>query len=212
MQPKLLRVLQDGQYEPVGEDIARKVDVRVIAATNLDLREEARARRFRQDLFYRLNVFPLELPPLRARKDDIPPLAAHFVAQASRRYGVSALQLMKEDADRLQRYDWPGNIRELQNVIERAVILSKGSRLRLDLALAGVPAAMPSFGAADDPQLPILTEDEWDQRYRANLLNALKRAEGRIYGPGGAADLLGLKPTTLTSRLRAHRISSPQSR
>ena len=212
MQPKLLRVLQDGQYEPVGEDIARKVDVRVIAATNLDLREEARARRFRQDLFYRLNVFPLELPPLRARKDDIPLLAAHFVAQASKRYGVSTLRLMKEDGDRLQRYDWPGNIRELQNVIERAVILSKGSRLRLDLALAGVPAATPSFGAADDPQLPILTEDEWDQRYRANLLNALKRAEGRIYGPGGAADLLGLKPTTLTSRLRAHRISAPQSR
>jgi len=152
------------------------------------------------------------LPPLRARKDDIPLLAAHFVAQASKRYGVSTLRLMKEDGDRLQRYDWPGNIRELQNVIERAVILSKGSRLRLDLALAGVPAATPWFVAADDPQVSILTEDEWDQRYRANLLNALKRAEGRIYGPGGAADLLGLKPTTLTSRLRAHRISAPQSR
>jgi transcriptional regulator with GAF, ATPase, and Fis domain len=176
MQPKLLRVLQDGQYEPVGEDVARKVDVRVIAATNLDLREEARARRFRQDLFYRLNVFPLELPPLRARKDDIPLLAAHFVAQASRRYGVSTLRLTNEDGDRLQRYDWPGNIRELQNVIERAVILSKGDRLRLDLALAGVPAAIPSF-AGVDPQLPIVTEDEWNQRYRPR--EPTERAQAR---------------------------------
>jgi transcriptional regulator with GAF, ATPase, and Fis domain len=152
------------------------VDVRVIAATNLDLREEARARRFRQDLFYRLNVFPLELPPLRARKDDIPLLAAHFVAQASRRYGVSTLRLTNEDGDRLQRYDWPGNIRELQNVIERAVILSKGDRLRLDLALAGVPAAIPSF-AGVDPQLPIVTEDEWNQRYRQR--EPTERAQAR---------------------------------
>jgi transcriptional regulator with GAF, ATPase, and Fis domain len=145
MQPKLLRVLQEGQYERVGEDVTRKVDVRVVAATNQDLQAEARARRFRQDLFYRLNVFPIELPPLRARKDDIPLLAAHFVAQASKRHGIPALRLTKEDGERLQRYEWPGNIRELQNVIERAVILSKGERLRLDLALAGVPAAMGSL-------------------------------------------------------------------
>jgi transcriptional regulator with GAF, ATPase, and Fis domain len=211
MQPKLLRVLQEGQYERVGEDMTRKVDVRVVAATNQDLQAEARARRFRQDLFYRLNVFPIELPPLRARKDDIPLLAAHFVAQASKKHGVPSLRLTKDDGERLQQYEWPGNIRELQNVIERAVILSKGERLRLDLALAGVPAAMASLGPSSctDTGDPILTEREWRDRERANLLNALRRTEGRIYGPGGAAELLGLKPTTLTSRLRALKIDIP---
>jgi transcriptional regulator with GAF, ATPase, and Fis domain len=210
MQPKLLRVLQEGQYERVGEDVTRKVDVRVVAATNQDLQAETRARRFRQDLFYRLNVFPIELPPLRARKEDIPLLAAHFVAQASRRHGVPLLHLTKEDGERLQRYEWPGNIRELQNVIERAVILSKGERLRLDVALAGIPAAMASLPSSSlDTNDPILTEREWRDRERANLLNALRRSEGRIYGPGGAAELLGLKPTTLTSRLRALKIDIP---
>ena len=214
MQPKLLRVLQEGQYERVGDDVTRRVDVRVIAATNQDLQEEARAHRFRQDLFYRLNVFPLELPPLRARKDDIPLLAAHFVAQASKRYGLPMLRLSNEDGERLRRYEWPGNVRELQNVIERAIILSKGDRLRLDLALAGVPAAMPSAPAAvnSGTDEPILTDQEWRERDRANLLNALERTEGRIYGPGGAAELLGLKPTTLTSRLRAHKIKTPHAR
>src|SRR5262249_22934015 len=112
---------------------------------------------------------------------------------------------------RLQRYEWPGNVRELQNVIERAVILSKGERLRLDLALSGVPAAMASLlpPSSNDTDGPILTEREWRDRERTNLLNALRRAEGRIYGPEGAAELLGLKPTTLTSRLRALKIEIP---
>src|SRR5215471_8666494 len=136
MQPKLLRVLQEGEYERVGEDRTRKVDVRVIAATNQNLADEVRARRFRQDLFYRLNVFPLELPPLRARKDDIPQLASYTIASVSKRHRMPALHLTPEDVDRLHRHDWPGNIRELQNVIERAVILSGGVRLRFDLALA----------------------------------------------------------------------------
>jgi transcriptional regulator with GAF, ATPase, and Fis domain len=211
MQPKLLRVLQEGRYERVGEDVTRKVDVRVVAATNQDLQAETRARRFRQDLFYRLNVFPIELPPLRARKDDIPLLAAHFVAQASKRHGVPSLRLTREDGERLQRYEWPGNIRELQNVIERAVILSKGERLQLDLALAGVPVAMGSRPPASsiDTDDSILTEREWRDCERTNLLKALRRAEGRIYGAGGAAELLGLKPTTLTSRLRALKIEVP---
>jgi len=211
MQPKLLRVLQEGQYERVGEDVTRKVDVRVVAATNQDLQAETRARRFRQDLFYRLNVFPIELPPLRARKDDIPLLAAHFVAQASQKHGVPSLRLTKEDGERLQRYEWPGNIRELQNVIERAVILSRGERLQLDLALAGVPAAMVSLlpSSSIDTDDSILTEREWRDCERTNLLKALRRAEGRIYGAGGAAELLGLKPTTLTSRLRALKIDIP---
>jgi transcriptional regulator with GAF, ATPase, and Fis domain len=124
---------------------------------------------------------------------------------------VSSLRLTKEDGERLQQYEWPGNIRELQNVIERAVILSKGERLRLDLALAGVPAAAASLPSSSsiDTDDPILTEREWRDRERTNLLNALRRTQGRIYGQGGAAELLGLKPTTLTSRLRALNIDIP---
>ena len=148
LQPKLLRVLQEGEYERVGEDVTRKVDVRVIAATNQNLAEAVRARRFREDLFYRLNVFPLALPPLRARTDDIPLLATHAIAEVSKRLRIEAPTLTQADAARLQQYDWPGNIRELENVIQRAVILSKGVRLRLDIALADLPTTATS--APDD--------------------------------------------------------------
>jgi transcriptional regulator with GAF, ATPase, and Fis domain len=213
MQPKLLRVLQEGEYERVGEDRTRRVDVRVIAATNQSLSDEVRTRRFRQDLFYRLNVFPLELPPLRARRDDIPQLAAHSVARLSKRHGMPAPPLTPADLEWLQRYDWPGNIRELQNVIERAVILSKGARLRLDLALPGTDGAgcgplEPPDGLDDD----VLTERECRDRDRANVMRALERSDGRIYGPGGAAALLGVNPTTLASRLRALGIAATKAR
>lgn len=217
LQPKLLRVLQEGEYERVGEDGTRKVDVRVIAATNLNLANEVRERRFRQDLFYRLSVFPLELPPLRARKEDIPALALNTILRIAKRHDIPAPPLTPEDVHLLQRYDWPGNIRELQNVIERAVILSKGRRLRLDMALphaaratsaatiaaaaatAAGEAAAPSVSADD----VVLTDRECRERMRANVMRALERAEGRIYGPGGAAELLDINPTTLASRLRA---------
>jgi transcriptional regulator with GAF, ATPase, and Fis domain len=207
LQPKLLRVLQEREYERVGEDVTRKVDVRVIAATNHNLADEVRARRFREDLFYRLNVFPLALPPLRARTDDIPMLATHAIAEVSRRLGMHAPPLTQADAARLQQYEWPGNIRELRNIIERAVILSKGVRLRLDIALADLS---PDPTTADDMPEVILTDRECRARERANLLKALKRAEGRIYGQGGAAELLGINPTTLASRLRALKITSPK--
>ena len=208
LQPKLLRVLQEGQFERVGEDTTKTVDVRVIAATNQDLEEEAKAKRFRQDLFYRLSVFPLELPPLRSRKDDIPLLAEHFIGQVAKKLGKAAPRLTREDAQRLQRYRWPGNIRELQNVIERAVILSKGEHLRLDLALATIPsvAASPISGPGDTTDT-IFTDHEWRERERTNLVNAVKRAGGRVSGAGGAADLLGIKATTLISRLRALNIN-----
>jgi transcriptional regulator with GAF, ATPase, and Fis domain len=207
LQPKLLRVLQEGEYERVGEDVTRRADVRVIAATNQNLAEEVRARRFREDLFYRLNVFPLELPPLRARADDIPLLAANAIAEVSKRLGMPAPALTEADSVQLQQYEWPGNIRELENVIQRAVILSKGVRLRLDIALAGLPAT-PS-PAPDTPDV-ILTDGECRARERANLMKALQRAEGRIYGQGGAADLLAINPTTLASRLRALKITPPK--
>jgi len=208
LQPKLLRVLQEGEYERVGEDVTRKVDVRVVAATNQDLTEGVRTRRFREDLFYRLNVVPLALPPLRARADDIPLLATHAIAEVSKRLRIQAPTLTLADAARLQQYDWPGNIRELQNVIERAVILSKGIRLRLDIAFADL-RAMPSGTTASEREPPesILTDREFRDRERANLIKALEHTHGRIYGAGGAAELLGLNPTTLASRLRAFKIT-----
>jgi transcriptional regulator with GAF, ATPase, and Fis domain len=208
LQPKLLRVLQSGEYERVGDDVTRKVDVRVLAATNQNLAEAVRARRFREDLFYRLNVVPLALPPLRARAEDIPLLATHAIAEVSKRLRIQAPPLTQADVARLQRYDWPGNIRELQNVIERAVILSKGIRLRLDIALADTNSTSSATTLSDSESAePILTDRELRERERANLLKALKHADGRIYGVGGAADLLGLNPTTLASRLRAFKIT-----
>jgi transcriptional regulator with GAF, ATPase, and Fis domain len=214
LQPKLLRVLQEGEYERVGEDRTRKIDVRVIAATNHDLADEVRAHRFRQDLFYRLNVFPLELPPLRARKDDIPQLAIHTITRMSKKHRVPAPPLTPDAIEWLQRYDWPGNIRELQNVIERAVILSKGVRLRLDVALPRVAGATgdptpPSDRRSDDV---VLTDRECRDRERANVMRALERSEGRIYGRGGAAELLEISPTTLASRLRALKIAVARAR
>jgi transcriptional regulator with GAF, ATPase, and Fis domain len=209
LQPKLLRVLQEGEYERVGEDITRKVDVRVIAATNQNLSEAVRSNRFRQDLFYRLNVFPLELPPLRARTDDIPILAAHAISEVSARLRISAPSLTEADAARLQRYEWPGNVRELNNVIERAVVLSKGIRLRLDIALADLPPTATLASGAPDV---VLTDREFRDRERSNLVKALKHANGRLYGEGGAADLLGINPTTLASRLRALKITTGRSR
>jgi transcriptional regulator with GAF, ATPase, and Fis domain len=212
LQPKLLRVLQEGEYERVGEDVTRKVHVRVIAATNQNLAEEVRARRFREDLFYRLNVVPLALPPLRARTEDIPLLATHAITEVSKRLRVQAPTLTQADAARLQQYEWPGNIRELQNVIERAVILSKGVRLRLDIALADLrPIELATTLSEIDTPETILTDRELRERERANLMKALQRADGRIYGVDGAAELLGLNPTTLASRLRALKIRPPRS-
>src|SRR5690349_5186107 len=209
LQPKLLRVLQEGEYERVGEDVTRKVDVRVITATNKNLIEEVRANRFRQDLFYRLNVFPLELPSLRARTDDIPLLASHFIVEVSKKLGMQPPTMTQADAALLQQYNWPGNIRELHNVIERAVILSKGIRLRLDIALADLAGTAAS--RSDVPGV-ILTDREFRDHERANLMKALERADGRIYGKGGAAELLGINPTTLASRLRVFKITPARSR
>ena len=214
MQPKLLRVLQEGEYERVGTDGTRRVDVRVIAATNHDLASEVRERRFRQDLFYRLNVFPIALPPLRERKGDIPELAAHMIASLAHRHRVPAPPLTSEDVAWLKRYAWPGNIRELQNVLERAVILSKGVRLRFEAALpeGAALAAVANPPSTDEEDEVVLTDRECRARERANVIKALERSGGRIYGRDGAADLLGLNPTTLASRLRALKIEIAKTR
>jgi len=201
MQSKLLRVLQEGQFERVGESRTRKVDVRIIAATNKDLLRESEAGRFRQDLYYRLCVFPIGIPPLRDRKEDIRPLALHLSRQSCQRLKVPTIRLTREDLRLLELYDWPGNVRELQNVIERAVIVSRSGALRFDL-----PPTVPPT-PDDDNLVPgsmdaIVSDAEMKRRERKNLLAALERTGWKIFGPDGAAMLLGIKPTTLASRIK----------
>ena len=213
LQSKLLRVLQEGEFERIGEDVTRRVDVRIIAATNRDLKREVAAGGFREDLYYRLSVFPIEVPPLRQRLEDIPLLAAHFIKQACRRLNCAKdIIFMQEHARRLQQYDWPGNIRELQNVIERAVIISQGGPLRLDLALPEIASPVspqPATRAEPSSEAAVISEAEWKGRERDNLLAALKQTHGKIYGLGGAAALLGIKPTTLAHRLKVLGIKGP---
>ena len=202
LQGKLLRILQEGQFERVGEERTRTVDVRVIAATNRDLRAEVRAGRFREDLYFRLDVFPIHSAPLRERIEDVAPLALHFLRHAERKLKVSGLGLSEADVRRLAAYDWPGNVRELQNVIERAAILARNGRLTIDL-----PGTAPRPAAPEPIVLPtdgLLTEEERRQRDRRSLMAALDLAGGKISGPGGAAERLGIRPTTFASRLKAH--------
>jgi transcriptional regulator with GAF, ATPase, and Fis domain len=210
LQGKLLRVLQEGSFERVGEDRTRHADVRVVAATNRDLRGEVAAGRFREDLYYRLAVFPIEVPPLRRRRDDIGRLATAFLASAAQRLGKPGLRLTAADLRALERREWPGNVRELQSVIERTAILARGTRLDLDAALPplserdGVPATAPRGAASTSATATeIETEAGRKRRERANIETALATASGKIYGADGAAQLLGMKPTTLASRIKA---------
>jgi transcriptional regulator with GAF, ATPase, and Fis domain len=195
LQPKLLRALEEGDFERVGDDKTLHVDVRVIAATNRDLLAEVKAGRFREDLYYRLAVFPIVIPPLRDRIEDIPILARYFAQRARRTVGRPAFELTEDDLQVLCAYTWPGNIRELANVIERAAILSDGSHV--DIATILPATARPAAQAG------IVTETAWRELEKQNLIAALRATRGRLAGPGGAAELLGTKPTTLSSRLRA---------
>jgi transcriptional regulator with GAF, ATPase, and Fis domain len=204
MQPKLLRVLQDGEFEPVGDNRTRRVSVRIIAATNHDLKGLVRAGLFREDLYYRLSVFPIEIPPLREREDDISLLATHFLEAASKRFSRSGLRYHASQLRQLQNYAWPGNVRELQNVVERAVIASPSGSLRLDLP-GEDEAGSSAPGAARAPvqeEVAVVPDAEMNRRVRDNLVAALKRSGGRIYGPGGAAELLGVSPSTLNTRVK----------
>ncbi|MFN4166350.1 MAG: sigma 54-interacting transcriptional regulator [Ferrovibrio sp.] len=205
LQGKLLRVLQEGQFERVGEERTRHVDVRVIAATNRDLKSEVRRGGFREDLYFRLNVVPIESVSLRERREDIPLLAAHFLRGASRKLKTGGLRLTEGDARRLSHYDWPGNVRELENVIERAAILARDGRLRIELPEAQtahrpVPAMSEANGG-------LLTDEDRRERDRANIRAALAACGGKLFGADGAAALLGVKPTTLASRIKALGIS-----
>ena len=199
LQSKLLRVLQEGQFERIGDEHTRRVNVRIIAATNRDLRQEVAARRFREDLFFRLNVFPIHSPRLCDRRADIPLLATHFLQGIGERLGISGRQLSNGDMGRLQNYAWPGNIRELQNVIERALIISRGPELHIDLPGA---QAQPQRTEAIARSERVLTDAQVRRLEHDNIRAALKAAGGKLSGAGGAAEQLGLKPSTLASRLK----------
>jgi PAS domain S-box-containing protein len=223
LQGKLLRVLQERQFERVGDDQTQTVDVRVIAATNKDLEQAVEAGQFREDLYYRLSVFPVSVPPLRRRGEDVVQLAAHFLEQACREFGRPVLALTPAQLDALRAYDWPGNVRELRNVIERAVILSRDNELLLDLPVAGrtpvvtvrpLTSSPPPVPAAPARTLPgppgrVRTEAQLRDEQRANIIAALEAASWRVSGHGGAAELLGLRPTTLADRMRRLGIRRP---
>jgi len=212
LQSKLLRVLQESEYERVGDDRTHSVDVRVVAATNRDLEQAVAAGRFREDLFYRLSVFPIEVPPLRERGDDVLQIASHFLERTCQEFGHRPLTFSKQQAALLKRYDWPGNIRELKNVIERAVILSRGKVLRLDLAMNDILIAVQtSETLPQDNGNHVLTEAEIRELERKNTMLALERAQWRVSGPNGAAKLLGVKPTTLADRMKKFKIDKPRS-
>ena len=225
VQVKLLRVLQEQEFERVGAARAQKVDVRLIAATNRDLEAEVAEGKFRADLFYRLNVFPVRIPALRERRADIPLLVQHFLAQFQRKLAKSLREVTPESMERLVTYRWPGNIRELQNVMERACVLADGpvveiapedvgghraesgrtcivsGGLRLHSSAPAQSAATP---AADRGPLVTLDENE-----RVHISRAVQAAGGRIHGPGGAASILGINPSTLRSRMQKLGIRKP---
>ncbi len=222
LQGKLLRALQEREVERVGDTKTQKVDVRVVAATNRDLKAMVEAGQFRADLYYRLSVFPMKIPPLRERKSDIVPLFEHFVAKSCRKLGRPFVPLSPEATRMLESYSWPGNVRELENVAERALILSPDGYLRLDAALPELAAAEAlepaprstarldeavSVRAMTMPPRGFYTVEEMRELEKQNLIAALEKAGGKIAGEGGAAELLGMKPSTLTYQLRSFGIT-----
>ena len=209
LQSKLLRVLQESEFERVGDEVTHSVDVRVIVATNKNLERLIVAGEFREDLFYRLSVFPIDVPPLRDRGEDIVQLAQHFLEQTCQDFGREMLTLTRTQAEHLRAYEWPGNVRELKNVIERAVILSQGKVLRLDLSMPGLTAAKESSASLSQEAPGVLTEQQMKDFQKANIIRALKLANWRVSGKGGAAELLGLRPTTLADRVRTYKIKRP---
>jgi transcriptional regulator with GAF, ATPase, and Fis domain len=204
-----LRVLQEGEFEPVGSSATRKVDVRVISATNRNLDEMVRRGAFREDLYYRLNVFPIQLPPLRDRGDDILLLADAFAERCARRLGRRVAPLTEDGRRRLLAYEWPGNVRELANVIERAILTGRDGCLNLDRALPDTgarlrPERAPSASGS------VRTARELEELERANLVRALEATTWKVAGADGAAALLGLSPSTLNSRMKALGLKRPR--
>jgi transcriptional regulator with GAF, ATPase, and Fis domain len=221
LQVKFLRVLQEGEFEPVGSSRTRKVDVRVIAATNRDLPRAVERSEFRGDLFFRLNVFPVVVPPLRERGDDVILLAQAFCRRFASQMGRRIEPLSQPSCQALKRYAWPGNVRELQNVMERAVITSRDGRLDLARVLpdspatpagasvAGPAAARVFVSGGVEPGARVLTDTEMKELERANILRALDATNWRVAGEHAAADLLRISPSTLASRMKALAIKRP---
>ncbi|MBT8106489.1 MAG: sigma 54-interacting transcriptional regulator [Woeseiaceae bacterium] len=209
LQGKLLRVLQESEFERVGDDVTRYVDVRIVAATNRNLEKLMVEGNFREDLFYRLSVFPIDVPPLRQRGGDIVQLAQHFLEQTCKDFGREPMTLTRSQAADLKAYDWPGNVRELKNVIERAVILSPGQVLRLDLSMPGARPEPVIVASSEPVRTDILTDNEMRAFQKGNIVKALERAAWKVSGKGGAAELLGVRPTTLADRIRTHGIKRP---
>jgi chemotaxis protein methyltransferase CheR len=195
LQPKLLRVLQDGEFERLGGGQTKTTDVRIIAATNRDLEKAVEEGRFRRDLWYRLNVYPISIPPLRERSEDIPLLVEWFLEKYNKKMGKRITIIPRETRSAMKRYSWPGNIRELENLVERSVITSRGNTLTVD---------MPECSDAAMTQGKTLGSVERD-----HILHVLKGCGWKIEGPDGAASILGLAPSTLRSRMQKHDIRRP---
>ncbi len=202
LQSKLLRVLQEGEFERVGEERTRPINVRVIAATNRNLKQEMAAGRFRSDLYFRLSVFPIQTPPLRDRVEDVVGLATDFLQQAAKRLNFPVPRLTGENISRLCNYSWPGNVRELQNVLERALILSGGRSLQFDFG-----DLTPITAKQAQPVAPRGTRAQLLELERLQIVEALQKTKGKIYGSDGAAELLGMRPTTLSSKMAALKIN-----
>lgn len=203
LQPKLLRLLQDGEVQRVGSTRTKKTDVRIIAATNQPLKQAVAEGRFRRDLYYRLSVFPIEIPPLRERKEDIPLIARAFVQERQTALGKRIEEIPQDVVDTLTDHDWPGNVRELENVLERAIICSPGKTLRLDdeLLTADESAGVEAESAKDE---------SFDAAAREHVHSVLERCHWRINGPGGAAELLAIHPNTLRARLKKLGLARPE--
>jgi len=211
LQTKLLRVLQDGRFERVGGNRTIQVKVRVIAATNLDLAHAVAEGRFRADLYYRLNVFPVVVPPLRERREDIPLLAWEFVRELGESMGKPIEHIAPDSIDALVAYAWPGNVRELRNLIERAMILNRGRVLQVPLSTALSTGPSPSGRSPSNPDAGPASVGTLREREREQILQALQQTGWRVRGPGGAAERLGIKPTTLESRMQRLEIRRPTS-
>jgi len=203
MQPKLLRLLQEGEFEAVGENRTRRSNVRVIAATNRNLQNAVAAGQFRADLYYRLNMFPVEIPPLRQRREDIPLLTKHFLKTACQRFNRPPLALSPGDLAQMQNYDWPGNVRELQNVIERGVIAARDGTVSILFPTPPISRSAAGLNERGAPrEAKAVPWNEMKRVQRDEIVDALARSSGKVYGPGGAAELLGIPPTTLAARIK----------
>jgi transcriptional regulator with GAF, ATPase, and Fis domain len=202
LQMKLLRVIQEGEFQRLGGKRVQHVDVRVIAATNRDLHQEMSAGRFRSDLYYRLSTFPIEIPPLRDRREDIPLLTSFFVSHRSKALGKNIENVPKTAMNALVAHDWPGNVRELQNVCEHAIILSPGNAFILPQTFAGTQAPRSKARGSTTADLKSIE--------REHILEVLTKSGWKIKGEGNAADRLGLKPSTLRSRMKKLGIERPR--